>query len=108
MSQEDKQRIREAKEKFKSFEKARLEPKPTQAKSVGKLRNREVAEERVDTSSSVVDSVDGCDNVMTEESLDLQTKLEGIDTHYQGYGESIDIKLLSINVFELISRFIPE
>ncbi len=54
MSQDEKQRIREAKEKFKSFEEARIQPKQTQNRRVGKLKDRKQLKAQ-DSTSSVSD-----------------------------------------------------
>ncbi len=86
ISADEKQRIREAKLKFMQGEKP--ENVPRAVKQVGKLKNEgifkgtelEKQEERhVESNGDVID----------EESLDLEAKLQGIDTHHDGYGKII-------------------
>ena len=84
VSEDEKQRIREAKQKFMQIEKSKNEPKPQGSKRVGKLKREE---QPVKMLADDVDETEAAGAQNEDESLDLQERLQGIDTHHEGYGE---------------------
>eukprot|EP00794_Sanderia_malayensis_P015126 gene15126-16682_t len=91
---DERRRIREAKEKFMQIDKPRVEIHSSPIKKVGKLKINDFVKEKDDIQIQEENAVHDFPDEQTEESLDLQTRLQKIDTHHEGYDPDQERRML--------------